>query len=1017
MADAEAARQKLRSNYSKYAARNPLFRLDHDWLRAQDPYVALASGDDTRFDFQEYYLKQHEKGLLVSPNPLVDWRYYDRRTHYLARKGRTPIEYDYMTLGLEKNIPGHWIFTNQHFASLLSRPGEKPMTEEGLEQIRANYGSYYMAAMVNHQRYDRVSPIFSCAYYRRKIGRPTASHLEALRHYLAVGSKESVHGSPLFDEQWYMTRYGEGLSIGDEPHHTHRTAVEHFLTVGLKHGLSPIPDFDEEYYKKLYPYVEKDISKGVYSSAIDHFLGNLATEARPNPYFDPVYYLEQHPEARKEMVAWGLVHPLEHFLEAGYGRGWRASEPLISVAIPENYAKAAFERRQQMTAQQYLLSSNKANFDVDEPQLSLVIPVCGHFDFTASLLTQVWAQHRQNARRRAQVIVVDNGSHDRTTELPELFPGITYIRIEDPVGYTRACIAGAQQAKAPIIVFLNNDIELGVGALDALADELDENPDIGVTGPKIVLTDGLVQEAGGVVFANGGTAGFGRGMRPDSTVLNIARDVDSVSGCALAIRRRLYEQLGGLDEQFSPGYFEDTDLCLRAWEAGFRVRYLPDAYITHYEYATYSKGRPKEISAQRMYANKAKFVHKHRRLLEETGAPVSDPDVAAAAFRRGGFERNHVLFIEDLAPFGLFGSGFVRSEDVVREFLAKGWRVIAWAAARRPGDEQFRAKYEGAVELRSREEVELPDLLKAIGPALGLVWVCRTHNIANYRGALLDWRRKGPDRRLVADTEALASLRNAFPGLSPSEAAEQPKAAKVVQSELAAAQDFDAVVCVNGHEARLATLAAPEATVRMLGHRFEAAASPAPRDERSGFVFCGAVHEASSPNMDSLTWFCRRIWPLIAQRLPDAHFSFVGYVRDGVELPPEVTANARVVGRVDALEPVFAAHRIFVAPTRIAAGVPHKVQQAMALGLPCVITDNLADQLEPSSDLRPFFSSPVDAEAFAERCAELYTDAALWRRVQADALEEITRKASPAAFSQAFDEVLTAVGAHAFAAA
>ena len=59
-----------------------------------------------------------------------------------------------------------------------------------------------------------------------------------------------------------------------------------------------------------------------------------------------------------------------------------------------------------------------------------------------------------------------------------------------------------------------------------------------------------------------------------------------------------------------------------AREDGKRVRYLPQAYITHYEYGTYSRGRPKEISYFRMYANKAKFLRKHRDTLPAVAAPA-----------------------------------------------------------------------------------------------------------------------------------------------------------------------------------------------------------------------------------------------------------------------------------------------------------------------------------------------------------------------------------------------------------
>ncbi|MGZ8363473.1 MAG: glycosyltransferase [Caulobacteraceae bacterium] len=996
------AGERLRANYRKYVASNPLFRVDAEWLKAQDPLLAITAAETESFDFTAHYLGRQQARVLMSSNPFFDWALYDRRTNYLGRGGRQPIEYDYLTNGIERGAHPSWIFRPEHFQGITG------FSDGEVAALKANYGDLHLAFLANIEAFERAGPLFSFQFYRMQSGATVRTKRELLRQYLMGDHAARVHGTPLFDDDWYLARYAGKLSVGSEPHHAYRSAIHHFLGEGLQKGFSPIPDFDAVFYAKTYPDVKTEISAGKYANAIDHFLGHLGDREhrKPNPYFDPAWYLAEHPDAKREMEAWGFVHPLEHFLHVGARRGWRAGPPLVSMDIPEAYAKAAFEKRAQLATHQYLTAPRKPDFTARKPDVSLVIPVSGSFNLTGSLLAQIAAAHGPGARTSAQVIVVDNGSTDRTVEAPSLFPGVEYVRVEEAIGYTAACNLGAARASAPIIVFLNNDIELGHGAIDALAQALREDESLGAVGPKIVMVDGTVQEAGGIAYANGRSGGFGRGEAPERHIVNIARDVDYVSGCALAVRRELFERLGGFDEQFSPGYFEDVDLCLRLWEAGRRVRYLPHASLTHYEYGTYSKGRPKEISEYRMFANKAKYLAKHADLLVKTGASISPPDPAQAAFRRGGWTGKYALLIEDLAPDGRFGSGFVRSEDVVRELLAGGWRVTVYANEHRAGEEHFLDRYRGQVDVRYRGEIELGDLLQLIGPALDLAWVCRTHNIHNCRNDLLKWRRGAPHRRLVADTEALASLRTAFPGQPPAAIAGDPRAVKAVAAELEPAAGFDRIVCVNAAEAALAKAAQPQAEIGVLGHRFDADRTAPGFDGRSGFVFCGAVHEAQSPNMDSLRWFCRDILPRIRERLPNAEFAFVGYVRDGVNLPKEVRGNATVLGRADDLKPVFDARRVFVAPTRLAAGVPHKVQQAMALGIPCVVTENLVGQLESGEGLDAFLAASIDAEDFAAKCVALHTDAKLWARVQADAWSEIERNASASAFSAQIDSIL-----------
>ena len=997
--------EKLRGNYQKYAAKNPLFNLDIEWLRYNDPTLVLEAGDDPEFDYLGYYLARQTS--LVSPNPFFDWKIYDARSSWLGRGGRTPIEYDFMTIGLEKNISPHWIFRNEYLAVMRPLQEAWAYTEKEIAQFRRNYGSDYLAWLISIEKFERASPLFSFRFYRHQIGKSELSNRETLRHYLMGGHVDGPHGTALYDDEWYMARHGEELSVGSEPYHRHKSGIQHFLEEGVHKGFSPIPDFDEDFYVKANRKVAKEIGPGMFHRPIHHFLGNLATpDLKPNPYFDPVFYLDENPEARKEMQAWGLLHPLEHFLHVGYARGWRANPPLMQVSIPEDFAKATFERRAALTTNQHLMTGRKLTLATEGATFSAVIPVYNHFDFTASLLVQFARDHGPASPNPAQVIVVDNGSTDRTPELPELFEGLTYVRTETPIGYTAASNLGAREATTPYVIFLNNDIELGIRALDEMVEALAADPTLGAVGPKIVLSDGKVAEAGGVIFVNGGTAGFGRGLDPDREVVNIARDVDYVSGCALAMRRDLFERLDGFDELFSPGYFEDTDLCLRIWLAGERVRYLPRAHIVHYEYASFSKGRPKEISYFRMLGNQKKFLRKHREVLPEVAAPIEPLDVCTAAFRRGGVEENYVIFVEDLVPSAKFGSGFVRSEDVVKEFIARGWRVTVWAGSPRQGDEEFVEAYRGRVDVRYMRDVSLPRLLSEAGGAADLLWVCRTHNLSNFRKRLGDWRRGSPDRRLVADTEALASLRNAFPGQRLSAIAAEPKAVKVVKGELAGAEGCDRVVCVNRAEADLASQALQSDAVSVLGHRFEVNRDAPGFDARKGFVFCGAIHHPTSPNLDSLRWLATEILPLIRKSIPDATLSFVGYLRGTVELPPEITEAITVVGGVDDLKPVFDAHRVFVAPTRLAAGVPHKVQQAMALGIPAVITENLAEQLEALPDHAPFVSTPLETEAFAAKCVELHADPAKWTMVQSDGWTEIERTASPDAFARQFDQIL-----------
>ncbi len=182
-----------------------------------------------------------------------------------------------------------------------------------------------------------------------------------------------------------------------------------------------------------------------------------------------------------------------------------------------------------------------------------------------------------------EVIVVDNGSTDGTPQwLAEHFPGVRLICNERNLGFAGGNNAGLRVAKGDLLVLLNNDTEVHAGWLSALAAAFAE-PTVGIAGCKLLYPDGTIQHAGAFLHgARGESKHVGR-FAPDDGRFDEPADVDFVTGAALAISRAALEQIGPLDEGFSPIYYEDSDWCYRARAAGYRVVYQPAAVVTHHE--------------------------------------------------------------------------------------------------------------------------------------------------------------------------------------------------------------------------------------------------------------------------------------------------------------------------------------------------------------------------------------------------------------------------------------------------
>jgi GT2 family glycosyltransferase len=186
-----------------------------------------------------------------------------------------------------------------------------------------------------------------------------------------------------------------------------------------------------------------------------------------------------------------------------------------------------------------------------------------------------------------EVIVVDNASTDRSIEVLSPYSGaIRLIRNSRNLLSTRGLNSGIRAALSPIIVLLDLDTEVRPDWLRELIRPIQADPFVGVTGSKLLYSDGArLQHAGGFLQHHGFAHHYGAG-EPDHGQWDQLREVPYVTGAAMAIRRSLLDQIGGgLDELF-PFYYEDTDLCEQARRFGYRVLFVPSAVAIHHESAS-----------------------------------------------------------------------------------------------------------------------------------------------------------------------------------------------------------------------------------------------------------------------------------------------------------------------------------------------------------------------------------------------------------------------------------------------
>ena len=215
------------------------------------------------------------------------------------------------------------------------------------------------------------------------------------------------------------------------------------------------------------------------------------------------------------------------------------------------------------------------------PKVSIVIPVYGKLDLTRQCLDAIEATC---AGVPHEVIVVDNASPDATADFlraAEADGRLRTILNEENLGFGKAGNAGAAIARGEAVLLLNNDTIPHPGWLEALLAGLDD-PTVGLVGARLLYADGTIQHAGVNFTTSLMTEHVHSGVAGDDPAVLEARDYPAVTGACLLLSKRLWDELGGLDEGYKH-YVEDVDLCIRVWERGLRVRYVPESVVTHLE--------------------------------------------------------------------------------------------------------------------------------------------------------------------------------------------------------------------------------------------------------------------------------------------------------------------------------------------------------------------------------------------------------------------------------------------------
>lgn len=241
---------------------------------------------------------------------------------------------------------------------------------------------------------------------------------------------------------------------------------------------------------------------------------------------------------------------------------------------------------------------------VGSPLISIVIPTKDQFKVVRRCVESIF---EKTTYPNYEIVLVDTGSTDKKVhawyaDLKKKHPNISVIDWpEQPFSYSRSCNEGANRAKGELLLMLNNDTEvITPNWLELLAGDA-QRKEIGAVGCLLFFPDKHHIQHAGVGVGLGGVAANAFSMmtleqpmtQTQHLMLNTKHNMTAVTAACLMVRKELFQQVGGFDEKFRVTY-NDVDLCLKIYDAGYQNLYTPHVRLLHHE--SISVGLPEEIA-------------------------------------------------------------------------------------------------------------------------------------------------------------------------------------------------------------------------------------------------------------------------------------------------------------------------------------------------------------------------------------------------------------------------------------
>lgn len=599
----------------------------------------------------------------------------------------------------------------------------------------------------------------------------------------------------------------------------------------------------------------------------------------------------------------------------------------------------------------------------DSPEVSVIIPVYNEFSFTYNCLRSILEAGDKSSY---EIIVADDCSNDLTMQILSIVKNIKVVKTEKNEKFLGNCNNAAKVAEGKYIFFLNNDTQVQSDWLDAQVRLMHKNPDIGMTGSKLIYADGRLQEAGGIIWKDGVAWNYGNRQDPYAPEYNYVKEVDYISGAAIMIRTELWKKIGGFDERYAPAYCEDSDLAFEVRKAGFRVVYQPLSVVVHFEGVSNGTDTKEGIKKYQV-ENSYKLYEKWKNELENKEVSQNK----AFQYRERSQNKKIILFIDHYVPTVDCDAGSKTVYEFLKMFTQKGY-IVKFI-----GDNFYQKEpYTTMLQQLGIEVLcgnyykeHIFEWIENHKDVIDFAFLNRPHISIKY----IDFLREHTEIKIIYYGHDLHFLRFRREYELTGDVSKLKESEKWYETELYLMRNADISYYPSIIEKE--EINKIDATINIKA--ITAYAYDKFRDDltydfekKSGMLFVGGfVHK---PNQDAIMWFVEKIYPKIRMK-KNIPFTIIGSYPTSAIRALDGKDGIKVKGFVsdEELSAIYQENRIVVVPLRYGAGVKGKVVEALYNGIPIVTTSVGAEGI---NGLDKIASICDNEEMFADEVVRLYDD-------------------------------------------